>query len=171
MAIVALAFFGYNWTESKYLLKWPDFSIKKLVLFIILTILASTIVQFLVGHLNQIIFNKETSHYTLYKPYTYGKYLMILSTAIFPALFEELAYRGYLMQKLLNVLDRKEAIYLSSILFFMIHFSFISFFWLLPFAILLAYIRMKEQTIWYGVVIHFTFNLTACLWSTIAPMV
>ncbi len=88
---------------------------------------------------------------------------MIISVALFPALFEELAYRGFLMQRLLNIVEEKEATYITSILFFFIHFSMISFFWMLPFGLLLAYIRIKTNTIWYGIVMHFFFNLTACL--------
>lgn len=163
MAITAVLFFAYNWQENKFLLKWPAFSFKKLLGLILLTILASYIVQFIVGHLNRLIFNDDYTFYYTYAFHEYGNYIMIISVALFPALFEELAYRGFLMQKLLNIVDEKESIYITSILFFFIHFSMISFFWMLPFALLLAYVRIKSKTIWNGVVLHFFFNLTACL--------
>jgi len=162
-AIISLIFFIYNWEENSFLLKWNSFSFKKLIVFISLAFSASLAVQFLVGHLNVIIFNKEYSYYDSFRYHQYGKYLMILSIALFPAIFEELAFRGFLMQKLVKVFDDKQAIYISSFMFFIIHFSVISVFWLLPFAILLGYVRNKEKTIWYGVIIHFTFNLVACL--------
>lgn len=164
MAISTIIFFSYqsNWQENKFLLNWPNFSFPKLLGLIILTIIASGIVQFLVGHLNSFVFNKRYTFYFTYATHQYGNYIMILSVAIFPALFEELAYRGFLMQKLLKVVDQKEAIYITSILFFFIHFSMISFFWMLPFAFLLAYTRIRTNTLWYGVVMHFFFNLTAC---------
>ncbi|MCZ4243860.1 CPBP family intramembrane glutamic endopeptidase [Pedobacter punctiformis] len=167
MAITTLIFFGYSWAENKYLLKWPAFSLKKLLLFIVIASLASVIVQYLVTHLNLILWNKTQSYYDTFSGHPYGKYLMILSIAIFPALFEELAYRGYLMQKLINIFDEKQAIYISSFIFFIMHFSLISFFWLLPFAITLGFIRIREKTIWYGVIIHFIFNLTACLYELV----
>ncbi len=163
MAITAVLFFTYNWKENKFLLTWPSFSIKKLLGLLLITIVASYLVQFLVGHLNHLVFNNDYTFYYTYAFHEYGKYIMVLSVALFPAIFEELAYRGFLMQKLLNIVDEKEAIYITSILFFFIHFSMISFFWMLPFAILLAYVRIKSNTIWYGVFIHFFFNLTACL--------
>ena len=93
---------------------------------------------------------------------------MVITIALLPALFEELAYRGYLMEKLLCVFERKESMYISSLLFFLVHFSMTSFFWMLPFAILLAWIRLRENTLWSGVVIHFFFNLTSCFMEWIS---
>ena len=88
---------------------------------------------------------------------------MIFFVAVMPALFEELGYRGFLLQKLLQVVDKRQAIFISAFMFSIMHISFISLFWLFPFALFLAYIRFKENTLWYGVVFHFTFNLTVCL--------
>ncbi|WP_152969768.1 CPBP family intramembrane glutamic endopeptidase [Pedobacter sp. Hv1] len=163
MALTAILFFAYSWQENKFLLKWPNFSIKKVSALIALTLIASFGVQFLVGHLNQLVFNKDYTFYYTYAFHDYGNYIMIISVALFPALFEELAYRGFLMQRLLNIVDEKEAIYITSILFFFIHFSMISFFWMLPFGLVLAYVRIKTNTLWYGIVMHFFFNLCACL--------
>ena len=163
MAGTAMLFFSYNWRENAHLLKWPNFSLKKTIICIIISITASNIVQFLDEHLNHSLFNKDYSYYTIYKSHKYGKYIMIISVALFPALFEELAYRGYLMQKLLTIVDKKEAIYITSILFFFMHLSMTSFFWMLPFSIVLAQIRIRENTLWYGIIIHFTFNLTVCM--------
>ena len=165
MAIITLIFFGWSWEENKYLLRWPNFSITKLILFIAAAFVASVVVQYLVINLNLIVWHKSSEYYAIFSYHPYGKYLMILSMAIFPALFEELAFRGYLMQKLTTILDGKQAVYISSFLFFIMHFSMVSFFWLLPFAIVLGFIRLKQKTIWYGVFIHFTFNLTACLYE------
>ena len=162
-AVASVWFFTANWQENKILLKWPNFSFPKLIGLIVATIIASFIVQLLVGYLNEFVFQKDYSFYFVYAGHEYGNYIMIVSVALFPALFEELAYRGFLMQKLLRVVETREAIYITTILFFLIHFSMISFFWMLPFAFLLAYVRIKTNTLWYGVVMHFFFNLTACL--------
>lgn len=166
MAITAVWFFTAAWKENKFLLKWPNFSLKKLTGLILLAVTASIAVQFLVGLINEFMFGKHYTYYGLYSQHTYGKYLMVISVAVFPALFEELAYRGFLMQKLLKVVDPKEATYITSILFFLVHFSMISFFWMLPFAFLLGYVRMKTNTLWYGIAMHFFFNLVACLVET-----
>ncbi|WP_316803304.1 type II CAAX endopeptidase family protein [Pedobacter nototheniae] len=165
LALTTLMFFGYSWRENKHILKWPAFSFTKLIVFIVVAALASVTVQYLVIHLNLLIWHKTQYYHSIFSYHPYGKSLMILSVAVFPALFEELAFRGYLMQKLTGILDDKQAIYISSFIFFIMHFSMISFFWLLPFAIILGFIRVKEKTIWYGVIIHFVFNLTACLYE------
>jgi membrane protease YdiL (CAAX protease family) len=163
MAIVAIVFFASDWNENKPLLKWPNFSTSKLISLVLLTITASFAVQFLVSHLNQLLFDEDYTYFFFYAGQKYGQYIMMVSVALFPALFEELAYRGFLMQKLLKIVDPKEAILISSILFFFVHFSMISFFWMLPFALLLGYVRSKYNTLWYGVAMHFFFNLTSCL--------
>ncbi|MCX2574466.1 CPBP family intramembrane glutamic endopeptidase [Pedobacter sandarakinus] len=162
-AIVCLIFFGYNWRENCKVLSWPSFSLKKVVFYSFIAILASLAVQYIVGKLNVVIFQKEQSYYDTFEYHPYGKYLMVLSIAIFPAVFEELAFRGFVLQKLLKVVDRQQAVYITSVLFFIIHFSLISVFWLLPFALVLGFIRLRENTIWYSIIIHFLFNLTACL--------
>lgn len=90
---------------------------------------------------------------------------MVLFTAVLPALLEELAYRGYLLQVLMKVMDKQQAIFITSVLFALVHLSVLSLFWLVPFAWLLGHVAVKEKTIWYGVVIHFLFNLTACFFD------
>ena len=162
MGFSAALFFINDWSENKVILKWPGFSILKLLGLIVGTILASVVVTFLVDNLNQFVFKKEVEYYSIFSFHKYGVYIMFCSIALYPAIFEELAYRGYLMQKLLTIVDEKEAIYISSILFFFIHFSLISVFWLLPFALFLGWLRIKTKTLWYGVFVHFFFNLTAC---------
>jgi len=82
--------------------------------------------------------------------------------ALQPAIFEELAFRGVMQEGLNKITDSRQAIFISAFLFTLLHMSFISFFWLMPFALWLGYIRMKEKTIWYGMIIHFCFNTTAC---------
>lgn len=163
MAIIAILFFSLDWKENKFLLKWANFSLKKLVSLAAFTLVCGVAVQFLVTQLNHFVFEKDYVYFTTYADHKYGKYIMVVSIAVFPALFEELAYRGFLMQKLLKVVEPNEAIAISSILFFFVHFSMVSFFWMLPLAFLFGYVRMKYNTIWYGVIMHFCFNLVTCL--------
>lgn len=162
-AIIAVAFFCHNWSKNKSLLIWHNFSLPRLLRYITIAVAGSFIVHFFVGWLNQTLFSKEFSYYAFYSKYTYGKAMMIFFIAVVPALFEELGYRGFLLQKLLQVVDKNQAIFISAFLFAIMHVSFISLVWLLPFALFLAYLRIKENTLWYGVFVHFTFNFTVCL--------
>ena len=163
MAFTAVAFFAYNWNENKEILKWKSFSFLKIAAYGGIAVTASLVVNYTVDWLNLTVYSKEVSYYNFFEQYHYGKFLLILFTAVFPALFEELGYRGYLLQTLSKVSDNQQAIYISSFLFAIIHLSFLSLFWLIPFALFLGHTRVRENTIWYGVFFHFCFNLTACL--------
>lgn len=163
MAVVAIFFFTLIWKDVKGLLSWQNFSIKKALVYVGITILFSTVVQLSVSWLNKSLFNDEFYYYFAFARFKYPLVLMISVIALMPAIFEELAYRGFLMGGLLKLLDARQAIFISSFLFALIHLSLISFFWLLPFALFLAYIRQKENTIWYGVLVHFVFNTLTCL--------
>ena len=163
LAIVAITFFCDRWSKNKYLLVWRNFSPLKLLFYCATAIVGSLIISVLIGWLNQALFSEEFSYYAFYATNAYGKELMIFFVAVMPALFEELAYRGFVLEKLLQVVDKKQALFISAFLFAIMHMSFISLFWLIPFALYLAYVRLKENTLWYGVSMHFCFNLTACL--------
>ncbi|MDQ7948800.1 MAG: CPBP family glutamic-type intramembrane protease [Pedobacter sp.] len=161
-AVSTVCFFIGGWKDTRSLLKWPKFSALRLLALAIITLASGALVQYTVSYINVHFFDGDTTFYFTYFGHQYGLLLMIVSVALCPAIFEELAYRGFLMQKLLKIVDQKDALTITSILFFLIHFSMVSFFWMLPFAFLLGYVRLKTNTIWYGVVMHFLFNLTAC---------
>lgn len=165
MAISAVLFFTWNWNENKQLLKWKSFSLLKLAGYAAIAICGSVIVHYSVGWLNLVIFNKDDQYFETLRGNLPAEMFLIFFTAVMPALFEELGYRGYLLQNLLKIADKDQAIYITSFLFAIIHMSFISLFWLIPFALFLGYTRVKENTIWYGIFFHFFFNLTACLFQ------
>lgn len=83
----------------------------------------------------------------------------VLFICLFPAIFEELAFRGILLGGLLELVKPKMAIFISSLLFALIHFSLVSLVWLIPLGILFAYFRHKYNSIWYCILGHFFYNL------------
>lgn len=163
LAYVTLTFFFLGWSKNKVLLKCSNFSILKLLGYGLAAAISSVMVSYCVGWLNHTLFSKEFYYYGLYSEHKYAPLLMVFFVAIMPALFEELAYRGYMLQNLLKVTDKNQAIFISSFLFAILHLSFLSLFWLIPFAIALGYVRVKENTLYYGMFMHFCFNLTVCL--------
>ena len=163
-ALSAVLFFILLGSDGIKLLKWPRFSILKLLGVTVFAVAFSYGVNQIIPWINTNIFNTaETSYSLQYIEHPYGNYIMIFSIAIMPAIFEELAYRGYLMEKFLKIMGKKETIYLSAFLFFLMHFSIASIFWMIPFAIILAEIRIRENTLWYGIIAHFCFNFTTCI--------
>ena len=167
-ALVTGYFVKLNLTNLKASLLWRHFELKKLLIYGVIAITAAIFVHYATGWLNLNIFYTDNSYYPFFKPHRYGAALMVLFTAILPALFEELAYRGYLLQTLSEVMDGQQAIFITSVLFALVHLSFLSLVWLIPFALWLGIIALKEKTIWYGVAIHFLFNLTACMFEIFA---
>lgn len=87
----------------------------------------------------------------------------VVFTAVFPALFEELAFRGVVFSRGRGVFSLKQTIWVSSILFTFLHLSVLSFLWLMPFALVLGWLRARYRTVFYGMVIHFLHNFTAVL--------
>jgi len=163
LAIISVSFFAFNWAENKRLLQWGDFSFQKLCAYCALAVAGSVFVHYSVGWLNVTMYSRQQENWTFLKGNIIGECLLVFFTAVTPALFEELGFRGYLLQNLLKVADVPQALFITSFLFAIIHMSFVSLFWLIPFALLLGAVRIKEGTLWYGVFMHFCFNFTACM--------
>jgi uncharacterized protein len=163
MAATALGFTAIAWKQVKESLRWPNIAVLKLLGYSSCAVVFSLFVHLTVGWLNESIFGSDNSYYIFFSGMRYPLLGMLLTIAVQPAIFEELAYRGFLFSGIKQLTDEKQSLFIASFAFALIHFSFLSFFWLLPFAIWLGYIRIKENTIWYGVVIHFVFNATSVL--------
>ena len=88
--------------------------------------------------------------------------MQILGYAVLPALFEEFAYRGVVLQSLRRYGDWF-AILVSAFLFGMMHGNIVQ----IPFAfmvgIVLGYCTVVSGTMWVGVAIHFGNNLLSSL--------
>jgi len=82
--------------------------------------------------------------------------------AVFPAIFEELAFRGVIVPCLLRALTEKETIAVSAIMFMILHLSVFSAPHLLMLGLMLGYIRLRSGSIWPCVLLHFAYN-TLCV--------
>lgn len=87
----------------------------------------------------------------------------VLFICVQPALFEEVAFRGFLYSNLERVTSAKSAIYITAFIFGIIHLAVISMLWLVPGGLIFAFMRMKYKTLWYGIVGHFTYNFVITL--------
>jgi len=151
--------------DLKDALAWNNFSWLKLFQYMFIAILFSIAVQFLTRLMNENIFDEEYYYYYAFINTSYPKIFMLLVIAVQPAIFEELAFRGIITSQLKKITDARQTIFITAFVFAIIHLSFLSLIWLLPFAVLLGYIRERENTIWYGVLMHFSFNAIACLFE------
>lgn len=92
--------------------------------------------------------------------------MFVVSTAIAPALIEELVFRGILMQPLRAISDRF-ALVTTAILFGLIHHNPAQ----IPFAIIaglvIGYATIVTESLWTGVCIHLLNNLYAVVVTTV----
>lgn len=92
----------------------------------------------------------------------------ILLLAVMPAFFEELMFRGILLNIFTKMSYSKvTAVFLQALVFGALHFSFYEFPGILLMGIIFGWIAMKSGTIWYGIIMHFIFNATAVVMSYI----
>lgn len=115
----------------------------------------------LVSYVADFLFGVGVEQITYITPFLFSEaplLLALVSTALFPAIFEELAFRGIILRELAYVTSLKNAIFLSAVLFTILHFSSISAIWIFPIGLLFGYLRAKYRTLWYGIVGHFIYN-------------
>lgn len=145
------------------LYSFKNVKLTRLLLYSVLAVAGSFGINYLTTLMNVNLFDQDIRYTPFFEQTSNPILYMVLSIAIFPAVFEEMAFRGFLYNSVQKLSDDKSAIWVTSLLFAIIHFAFLSLFWLIPFAIIAANLRKKYNTLWYGMVIHFVFNLTACM--------
>jgi membrane protease YdiL (CAAX protease family) len=158
---------GFSFLDYKNILKLyvlPNINWKIWIFAFIFPVVSSASVYYFVEISNTFFFVEESfNYYIAYINLDYPLFWAILFIAILPPIFEELAFRGFLFNQLQKVASTKVTIIATAFLFALIHLSFISIIWIFPFGILLGYLRSKFNTLWLGMIIHFTHNLIIVL--------
>lgn len=88
----------------------------------------------------------------------YGWWPVILVVSVYAAIVEELAFRGVIYSALQRVLDTKEVILVSSLMFMVIHLAVPSFPHLLLIGLALGFLRWRSGSIYPCMLLHFTHN-------------
>ena len=86
-------------------------------------------------------------------------YMIVLTTAVFPAIFEELTYRGIVFSNLRNKSITKACVF-TGLLFGMAHLNGEQFFYAFFMGAVLSYFVYKTGSIFSSIVSHFTINFT-----------
>lgn len=86
-------------------------------------------------------------------------YMIVLTTAVFPAIFEELTYRGIVFSNLRNKSITKACVF-TGLLFGMAHLNGEQFFYAFFMGAVLSYFVYKTGSILSSIVSHFTINFT-----------
>ena len=106
----------------------------------------------------------ESVGYTFHKnnemqPYPFWMLLVnIFLTAVLPAICEETAHRGMLLNGVSATSSRSKAIILSSIMFGLMHCNITQFFYATLIGLLLGYISSVTENIYPAIIIHFMNN-------------
>ena len=126
-------------------------------------IVSGVVITYSTDHLNLLLFEEAYSTIYLFYELEHPLLYAIIVMAVFPAVFEELAFRGFVFNSLKAIGGKRSAIWGSAFLFGLVHLSLLSIVWIIPFGLLLAYYRNKHSTIVYGIIGHFTHNTTVVL--------
>ncbi|MEA4816515.1 MAG: type II CAAX endopeptidase family protein [Lachnospiraceae bacterium] len=91
---------------------------------------------------------------------------IIVSMAVFPAVLEEICYRGIVLYGYRN-LNPLKACLMSGFLFGIMHFSAQQFLYAFFFGVILGYFVYKTKSIFASIVSHFTINASQILFSRV----
>jgi len=158
-ALITLGFVYNNWTEIRPLFSFKNVHVKIILLMIAAEVVFALGVNSIANYINRTLFDvSDLRYYYLYEDSISPFFFTLISIAVFPAIFEELGFRGVVFNHLSKVTTRNSVIIVSSALFAVIHLSVIALIWILPLGLLFAYFRNKYNTLWYGIIGHFVYN-------------
>lgn len=160
---IVIAFAGYFFKDLLPLLSFKRVSISKLTLMILAASTAGFAVHGFASMLDVALHDD-----VYYSPYLFQDTMQplvwaVIMTCVQPAIFEEVAFRGFMFSNLQPMTTGTGTIYITAFLFGIMHLSFISLIWLVPLGLAFAWLRVKYNTLWYGIVGHFFYNLTITL--------
>lgn len=122
--------------------------------------LALSILVTIIANAIQITIQDDVFYDTyLFEDTAYPYLFSVIFICLQPALFEEVAFRGFLFSNVQKLTTPNGAMYVTGFLFGIIHLAFISMLWLVPLGLIFAFLRIRYNTIWYGVIGHFFYNL------------
>ncbi len=150
----------------------PLFNYKKLRRGISIGVICGSVIYaFLIvlftNFLNKQLDQSHPTYYEQYQEASYPLLMAIIFVAVFPAIFEEIAFRGIVLADLCKLTRLKPAIFITSFLFTILHLSLLSFIWILPGALVIGYLRVKHRTLLYGMLAHFFYNSSVVIFELV----
>jgi membrane protease YdiL (CAAX protease family) len=136
---------------------------KNLGFSIVFPIFTAAVVYYGISWLNVVLTEEDYNMFYDYMGYENSFLWAFIFIAIVAPVFEELAFRGYLFNQLMNVTSARVTIIATALIFALVHFSFISALWIFPFGLVLGYLRYKYRTLWLGMLMHFIHNFLVLL--------
>jgi uncharacterized protein len=117
------------------------------------------------GWLLQLFGVEEQSLSEIFIAADYGLLAELGIIALLPALFEEVAFRGLLLERFGQVVSRGEAALVTALLFAIIHASLWSAPYLFLLGLVLAQLRIRSGSLLPGMMLHFLHNAAVVLYE------
>jgi membrane protease YdiL (CAAX protease family) len=158
--IIIVIIFWFNDREQlRHLFAFTNLKASVLLLTVAGAVAGSFIISIVADFINLTIQDDIFYSTSLFEQTAHPFLYASLVIAVLPAIFEEVAFRGFLFNNLKQVSKDTSAIYVSGFLFGIMHLAFISLLWLVPIGLAFAFLRNKYNTLWYGIAGHFVYNL------------
>ncbi len=158
-AVIVLVFLLLDLKKTASLFRFPDKPLKIIGAIILLSPLLAYLVILFSDFLNQSMFDHtQSDYYEQFSDTSFPLIISLLFIGVFPALFEEIAFRGTMFNLIHQYAGKSPTIIITSIMFTMLHFSIFAVLWIFPLGMLFGYLRSKYNTIWYGMIAHFMYN-------------
>jgi uncharacterized protein len=163
--LIVIIFWANSFDETKRLFSFANLRLKVITLTVIGAIVGSMVVSLAANFINLSI-NDDVFYDTyLFEGTAYPFLFATLMIAVQPAIFEEVAFRGFLFDNLKKIAGGNSAIYISGFVFGIMHLQIISLIWLVPIGLAFGFLRNKYNTLWYGIIGHFTYNFFITLYE------
>jgi membrane protease YdiL (CAAX protease family) len=105
----------------------------------------------------------EVRYLDAFEPDGIGFVWALVSICVIPAVFEEIAFRGVILEAMGAFLSRGEAVIVSALLFAILHLSVPSIPHLAVMGLILAMLRLWSGSLLPGMLLHFAHNLLVIL--------
>lgn len=126
-------------------------------------IVAASVVSIIADFINQALFFDNYSDIYVYMETPFPLLFATIFSCAIPAVFEEMAFRGFLFDIIEENSTQVSAWIVTSILFAIIHLSVIGLIWYIPLGFAAGYVRFKYKSIVYCMLLHFVYNFTITL--------
>lgn len=163
--LIVIVFWIHDYRNLRPLFSFANVSLKILTLTVIGAVVGSVVVSIVADIIN-LSFHDDVFYDTyLFADTTYPFVFATLMIAAQPALFEEVAFRGFLFNNLKRVSGGVNAVYVTGFIFGIMHLQVVSLIWLVPIGLAFGMLRNKYNTLWYGIIGHFTYNFFITLFE------
>lgn len=163
LAIITISLVIINYKEMVDLLLPDDINLKVLCFLLLGLILLAIGVNWIIDKLHISLDYYKSPYFISFRDINYPLLNTIIFYAVYPAITEEILFRGLIFNGLKKIVSLHSTILVSSFMFAILHLSFISFIWIFSTGCLFGYLRLKYNTLFYGIVGHFVFNSTVIL--------